>query len=92
MLFGDPSAITIITAETMPHPADIAHLIGSPPGYIGYGEAPDMADTKVHHGYKSAKEKGKLHPLIQGYEAENFSIVLVDEIEKAHPDIPNSFL
>jgi ATP-dependent Clp protease ATP-binding subunit ClpA len=30
--------------------------------------------------------------VLQGYEAENFSIVLVDEIEKAHPDIANAFL
>lgn len=91
-LLWDPSAITKIVAETMPHPADIAQLIGSSAGYIGYGDTPEMADTRIHRWYKDAKEKGRLHPLLQWYEATDFSIVLVDEVEKAHPDIPNAFL
>lgn len=76
----------------MSHPADIAQLVGSSAGYIGYGDTPEMSDIRIHAGYKTAKEKKKLHPLIRGYNAENFSIVLVDEVEKAHPDIPNAFL
>lgn len=91
-LFGDSSAFTLITAQTMSHPADIAQLVGSSAGYIGYGDTPEMSDIRIHAGYKTAKEKKKLHPLIRGYNAENFSIVLVDEVEKAHPDIPNAFL
>jgi DNA polymerase III delta prime subunit len=91
-LLGDPNAITIITAETMPHPADIARLIWAPAGYIWYWDTPEMADSRIHHGYAMAKEKWKLHKLIQWYEAENLSIVLVDEAEKAHPDIMNAFL
>lgn len=91
-LLGNPAALTKIVSETMPHPADISQIVGSSAGYIGYGDAPEMADTKVHAGYKIAKEKWTLHPVLQGYEAENFSIVLVDEIEKAHPDIANAFL
>ena len=91
-LFWDPSAITKIVAETMPHQADIAQLIGSSAGYVGYGDTPEMADTRVHRWYRDAKEKGTLHPLLQWYEATDFSIVLVDEVEKAHPDIPNAFL
>lgn len=51
-----------------------------------------MADKRIHAGYLEAKKKNMLHPLIQGREAINFSIVLVDEVEKAHPDIPNAFL
>lgn len=76
----------------MPHQADIARLVGSSSGYVGYGDVPYMADVRVHAGYKGAKEKGMLHPLLNRYEMENFSIVLVDELEKAHPDIANAFL
>lgn len=92
IFFWDVSAFTKISAETMPHPADISQLVWSPSGYIWYGDTPEMADINIHSGYKIAKEKWKLHSFIQGYEAENFSIVLIDEIEKAHPDIPNAFL
>ncbi len=76
----------------MPHECDIARLVGASSGYIGYGDVPFMADVRVHAGYKAAKQKGTLHPLLGRYEMENFSIVLVDELEKAHPDIANAFL
>lgn len=77
----------------MSHPADISQLIGSGAGYIGYGDTPNLADIRVHQGYKKAKEDKKLHPMLRdNYNAENFSIILVDEVEKAHPDIPNAFL
>lgn len=92
VFFGTPDGITKIPCETMPHPADIARLVGSSAGYLGYGDTPHLADKRVHDGYKTAKEKKRLHPLIQGYEMENFSIVLVDECEKSHPDIMNAFL
>ena len=91
-LLWDPSAITKIVAETMPHPADIAQMVWSPAWYVWYGDIPEMSDINIHKWYKTAKEKWKLHPLLKGYEAENFSIVLIDEAEKAHPDIPNAFL
>lgn len=76
----------------MSHQADIARLVGSSSGYVGYGDVPYMADVRVHAGYKTAKQKGTLHPLLGRYEMENFSIVLVDELEKAHPDVANAFL
>lgn len=91
-LLGDPNWFVKIPAETMAHPADISLLTGSSPWYVGYGDTPTMADTRVHSAYKKAKESRKLHPLLQSYEATNFSIVLVDEVEKAHRDIPFAFL
>jgi len=39
----------------MTHPADIAQLIGAPPGYIGYGHTPKFADTEVYRAYETAK-------------------------------------
>lgn len=50
---------------------DIAKLIGSPPGYIGYGEGGQLTEAVRRHPN---------------------SLVLFDEIEKAHVDILNIFL
>jgi len=49
----------------------VSHLIGSPPGYIGYDEAGQLT------------EKIRRKP---------YSVVLFDEIEKAHPDVLNILL
>lgn len=91
-LLWDPNAFIKLCGEDMLHPSDTAKLTGAPTGYVWYGDTPKLADTRVHAGYRNAKEKWKLHPLLQGYNAVNFSIVLVDEVEKAHSDIPNAFL
>lgn len=50
---------------------ETAKLIGSPPGYVGYGEGGQLT------------EKVKRQP---------YSVLLFDEIEKAHPDTFNLFL
>ena len=44
----------------------VSKLIGSPPGYVGYGEGGQLT------------EKVRRHP---------YSVILFDEIEKAHPDV-----
>lgn len=49
----------------------VARLIGSPPGYVGYGEGGQLT------------EKIRSHP---------YCVLLLDEIEKAHPDIFNILL
>ncbi len=45
---------------------NVSRMIGSPPGYVGYGEGGQLS------------EKVRRHP---------YSVVLFDEIEKAHPDV-----
>lgn len=45
---------------------EVAKLIGSPPGYVGYGEGGQLTERIRHQPY---------------------SVVLFDEIEKAHPDL-----
>ncbi|MFA7337518.1 MAG: ATP-dependent Clp protease ATP-binding subunit [Candidatus Obscuribacterales bacterium] len=49
----------------------VARLIGSPPGYVGYGEG------------------GKLTEAVR---RKPYSVILLDEIEKAHPDVFNLLL
>lgn len=49
----------------------VSKMIGSPPGYVGYGEGGQLTEKVKHNPY---------------------SLVLFDEIEKAHPDVFNTFL
>jgi ATP-dependent Clp protease ATP-binding subunit ClpA len=53
----------------------VAKLIGSPPGYVGYGDG--------------ASGSGKL---VNDVESHPYSVLLLDEMEKAHPDVFNIFL
>ncbi len=50
---------------------ETSKLIGSPPGYVGYGEGGQLT------------EKVRRQP---------YSVLLFDEVEKAHPDVFNMFL
>lgn len=49
----------------------VSKLIGSPPGYVGFGDGGQLTEAVKRNPY---------------------SIILLDEIEKAHPDIFNVFL
>lgn len=49
----------------------VSKLIGSPPGYVGYGEGGTLTEA---------------------IRKRPFTVVLLDEIEKAHPDIFNILL
>lgn len=49
----------------------VSKLIGSPPGYVGYGEGGILTEA---------------------IRRKPFTLVLLDEIEKAHPDIFNILL
>jgi ATP-dependent Clp protease ATP-binding subunit ClpC len=52
-------------------PHTVARLIGSPPGYVGYGDGGQLTEPVRRRPY---------------------SVVLLDEIEKAHPDVWNVLL
>jgi ATP-dependent Clp protease ATP-binding subunit ClpC len=52
-------------------PHTVARLIGSPPGYVGYGDGGQLSEPVRRRPY---------------------SVVLLDEIEKAHPDVWNVLL
>ena len=49
----------------------VSKLIGSPPGYVGYGEGGQLTEKVKHNPY---------------------SVILLDEFEKAHPDVYNILL
>lgn len=93
ILFGDSSGYTSIQGELLKHPIDVAILTGATPWYVGYGDTPRLSDTRLYSGYTRAKEWNTLHRLLQdNYNAQNLSIVLIDEAEKAHIEIVTSLL
>ena len=70
LLFGGKQFLTTINMTEFQEKHTISRLIGSPPGYVGYGEGGQLTDPV------------RIKP---------YSVVLLDEIEKAHPDILNLF-
>ncbi len=70
-LFGSENAIVRIDMSEYMEKHSVSRLIGSPPGYVGYGEGGQLT------------EKIRRRP---------YSVVLFDEIEKAHSDVYNILL
>ncbi|MBN2834403.1 MAG: type VI secretion system ATPase TssH [Candidatus Delongbacteria bacterium] len=70
IMFGGESYLTTINMTEFQEKHTLSRLIGSPPGYVGYGEGGQLTDPV------------RIKP---------YSVVLLDEIEKAHPDILNLF-
>ena len=69
-LFGDESSIVTVNMNEFQEKHMTSRLIGSPPGYVGYGE-------------------GGL--LTEAVRRKPYSVVLLDEAEKAHPDVMQLF-
>jgi len=70
-LFGDIDAIIRIDMSEYLESHTVSRLVGSPPGYVGFGEG----------GQLTEQVRRRPH-----------SVVLFDEIEKAHPDVMNLLL
>ncbi len=70
-LFGDMEALIRIDMSEYLESHTVSRLIGSPPGYVGYGEGGQLTEAV----------RRKPH-----------SVVLFDEIEKAHRDVTNILL
>lgn len=70
LLYGGRQYLTTINMSEFQEKHTVSRLIGSPPGYVGYGEG----------GVLTEAIRQKL-----------YSVVLLDEVEKAHPDVLNLF-
>ena len=69
-LFGGERFLTTINMSEFQEKHTVSRLIGSPPGYVGYGEGGRLTEALRQKPY---------------------SVVLLDETEKAHPDVLNLF-
>jgi ATP-dependent Clp protease ATP-binding subunit ClpC len=70
-MFGSEDALIKIDMSEFQERHTTSRLVGSPPGYVGYGEGGQLTDAVRRKPY---------------------SVVLFDEIEKAHPEAFNLLL
>jgi len=69
-IFGGREFMTTINMSEYQEKHTLSRLIGSPPGYVGFGEGGILSEAIRQRPY---------------------SVVLLDEVEKAHPDVLNLF-
>ncbi|MPQ71082.1 MULTISPECIES: type VI secretion system ATPase TssH [unclassified Pseudomonas] len=69
-LYGGERFLTTINMSEFQEKHSVSRLIGSPPGYVGYGEGGMLTEAVRQKPY---------------------SVVLLDEVEKADPDVMNLF-
>jgi ATP-dependent Clp protease ATP-binding subunit ClpC len=70
-MFGDEDRMVRVDMSEFSERHTVSRLVGSPPGYVGYGEAGQLTEEVRRRPY---------------------SVVLLDEMEKAHPDVFNTLL
>jgi type VI secretion system protein VasG len=70
LLYGGEQNLTVINMSEFKEEHKVSLLMGSPPGYVGYGEGGVLTEAVRRRPY---------------------SVVLLDEIEKAHPGVQDVF-
>ncbi|MEE1924015.1 type VI secretion system ATPase TssH [Pseudomonas sp. 148P] len=70
LLYGGERFLTTINMTEFQEKHSVSRLIGSPPGYVGYGEGGMLTEAVRQKPY---------------------SVLLLDEVEKADPDVLNLF-
>ena len=70
LMFGGEQALISVNMSEFQEKHSVSRLVGSPPGYVGYGEGGVLTEAVRQRPY---------------------SVVLLDEVEKAHLDVVNLF-
>lgn len=70
LLFGGEQNLTVINMSEFKEEHKVSMLLGSPPGYVGYGEGGVLTEAARRKPY---------------------SVILLDEMEKAHPGVQDVF-
>jgi type VI secretion system protein VasG len=70
LLYGGEQNMTVINMTEFKEEHKVSMLLGSPPGYVGYGEGGVLTEAVRRRPY---------------------SVILLDEIEKAHPGVQDVF-
>ena len=70
LLYGGEQNVTVINMSEFKEEHKVSLLMGSPPGYVGYGEGGVLTEAVRRKPY---------------------SVVLLDEMEKAHPGVQDVF-
>ncbi|TVP60214.1 MAG: type VI secretion system ATPase TssH [Halomonadaceae bacterium] len=69
-VYGSENNMTIINMSEFKEEHKVSQLVGSPPGYVGYGEGGVLTEAVRRKPY---------------------SVILLDEMEKAHPGVQDIF-
>lgn len=100
-LFGDERALTRVNCEEYTHSHELSKLLGSPPGYIGADIEPLLSQKRIDQHHRKLKERilttltpdrGLAEQITAGRKDQYTSVILFDEIEKAHPKVWNALL
>lgn len=70
LLYGGEQNLTVINMSEFKEEHKVSTLMGSPPGYVGYGEGGVLTEAVRRRPY---------------------SVILLDEMEKAHPGVQDVF-
>ena len=70
LLYGGSQNVTTINMSEFKEEHKVSMLLGSPPGYVGYGEGGVLTEAVRRNPY---------------------SVILLDEMEKAHPGVQDIF-
>lgn len=70
LLYGGEQNLTVINMSEFKEEHKVSMLVGSPPGYVGYGEGGVLTEAVRRRPY---------------------SVILLDEMEKAHPGVQDVF-
>jgi type VI secretion system protein VasG len=70
LLYGGEQNMTVINMSEFKEEHKVSLLMGSPPGYVGYGEGGVLTEAARRRPY---------------------SVILLDEMEKAHPGVQDIF-
>jgi type VI secretion system protein VasG len=70
LLYGGSQSLTVINMSEFKEEHKVSMLLGSPPGYVGFGEGGVLTEAVRRRPY---------------------SVVLLDEMEKAHPGVQDVF-
>ncbi|WP_019996844.1 type VI secretion system ATPase TssH [Aureimonas ureilytica] len=70
LLYGGEQNLTVINMSEFKEEHKVSMLVGSPPGYVGYGEGGVLTEAVRRRPY---------------------SVILLDEVEKAHPGVQDVF-
>jgi len=100
-IFGKRNAFTRVNCQEFSSEFTVSKLFGSPPGYVGNDIEPMLSQDNLDRHHKEAQTdgrgvfaegEGKIAKLFPQVKSHYMSIVLFDEVEKAHPKVWNALL
>jgi ATP-dependent Clp protease ATP-binding subunit ClpA len=100
-IFGKRTAFTRVNCQEFSSEFTVSKLFGSPPGYVGNDVEPMLSQDNLDKHHKEAQTEGrgvfaegegKIAKLFPQVKSHYMSIVLFDEVEKAHPKVWNALL